>query len=93
MRKVKHVEIGDYVLLARWRDKSFHDPWVVGHIVECGFDKTGPWYRCEGSRRCFRNCWKISYEEGKQRFADARKQGIKVNESIKQFMEERQRRS
>jgi hypothetical protein len=81
VRRVKHVKLEDYVLLARWRDKSFQDPWEVGFIAEFGTDHTGQWYRIQGSTRRYRHCWKISEEEGAQRFEDARAQGLTVNES------------
>jgi hypothetical protein len=81
MRNVKHVKLNDYVLLSRWRDKSFHDPWHVGFISEYGTDNRGKWYRCAGSTQCFRHCWKISKDEGTQRFEDARSQGLQVDES------------
>lgn len=82
MQKVKHVKLNDYVLLSRWADKGFHDPWAVGFISEYGVDMRGRWYRVGTTQHRYRHCWKITSAEGRQRFEDARKLGDEPNESF-----------
>lgn len=64
MRKFKHVDVGDYVLITRYGDKDPQEPWRVGFISEYGVDAGGNFYKAGNDRRYYRHCWKISKEEG-----------------------------
>ena len=67
MRKVKHVKIGEYVLVSKYSDHDIEDPGYVGYIREYGVDETGPYYRVHGSNRYWRNVFRISLIEGIER--------------------------
>jgi len=67
MRKIKRPKIGEYVLLARWSDKTMFDPWYVGYVDSILEDKCGLRYRAGGSGRYFPHCWRITKEEGESR--------------------------
>ena len=67
MRKIKRPKLGEYVLLARWSDKSMNDPWYVGHVDSIIEDKSGLRYRAEGSKRYFKHCWRLTSTEGVDR--------------------------
>lgn len=72
MRRVKRPKIGEYVLLARWRDKSFYDPWEVGYLTAITERAHGIAYCI--THRFYPNCWRISREEGESRIATYRKE-------------------
>ena len=70
MNKVKRPKIGEYVLLARWSDKSMHDPWEIGFLTEITERATGFYYKI--NKRLFSNCWRITSEEGATHIEDAK---------------------
>ena len=65
--------MGDYVLISRWRDRDMRDPWFIGYICDFGKDDRGMYYQCEDNEgnksRTFRNCARLTLEEGQQWFA------------------------
>lgn len=72
MRKIKRAKLGEYVLLSRWSDKEIHDPWYVGYVTEIiESEELGLSYRCRGSERFFKHCWRITKEEGEERLKHA----------------------
>lgn len=66
MTKVKRVKIDDYVLITKYSDKDFTDPWNIGLISEFGEDKKGLFYRVGESNRYYRHCWKVTKEEAEE---------------------------
>jgi hypothetical protein len=69
MNKVKNPKLGDYVLLSRWSDKSIYDPWFIGYLTEIvNSENNGLSYRCRGSDRYFKHCWRITKDEANDRF-------------------------
>ena len=64
MRKIKRPKVGEYVLVSRYSDKDFNDPWYVGWISEVGEDKRGMFYKCEGNDRPYRHCWRMTKQDG-----------------------------
>jgi len=68
-----NVEIGDYVLVSRWGDHSYYDPWSVGILEEIKdfFGRLG--YRINGYNVYYPNCWKITKSYGRNRIRYAKK--------------------
>lgn len=63
MRKVKYLEIGSLVLLSRWSDAKFEDPFVVGELESIHTDCRGTCYKVKEHARQFKNCFQITPEE------------------------------
>lgn len=70
MRKIKNPKIGEYVLLTKYSDKDFNDPAYIGLISEILITKNGKEYKCEGSNRFFKHCFRITEPEGRELLAD-----------------------
>jgi len=64
MRKIKHVQLNQYVLVTKFSDKNPNDPWYIGLIKEYGVDYKNNYYRVKGSDRYWRNVFEITVEEG-----------------------------
>lgn len=64
MRKIKWPKIGQYVMVTKYSDKDPQDPWYIGFICEITYNKNEVLYKVNGSNRIWKNCFKITKEEG-----------------------------
>lgn len=64
MRKIKRPKICQYVLVAKYSDKSPLDPWRVGFVNEIIFRENLVTCKVEGDNREWKNVWSITKEEG-----------------------------
>ncbi len=68
MFKIKRPKIGEYVLVSKWQDHDYHDPWGVGFISEIVENEQGIFYYLKQFPKFrFRHCWRITKAEGKER--------------------------
>ncbi len=61
---MRDINVDDYVFVSRWSDEDPNDPWYVGFISEVGEDSRGKFFRVHDQARYWRNCRKITKEEG-----------------------------
>lgn len=66
MRKIKRPQIGQYVLVTKYSDKDPQDPWYVGFVNSIIIRADSVAFTVDGSSREWRNCFKITDEEGKR---------------------------
>jgi hypothetical protein len=64
MRKIKRPKIGQYVLVAKYSDKSPLDPWRVGFVTEIIIRENLVTCKVDTDIREWHNFWNITKEEG-----------------------------
>ena len=68
MRKLKKPKIGQYVLVARWGDKSYYDPWRIGYIDSILIKEKETLVTVKDCNRLWPHCWTITPDEATERF-------------------------
>ena len=65
MRRIKNPKYGEYVLLSRWGDHDYHDPWYIGTLEGTRKYLDGTMgYKVHQCERWFPCCFRITWKEG-----------------------------